>query len=125
MPKSRLKTLICLGLVLASLSCGSAGANRGRANDNSNSDGAQNNPVTITVAKSEARDVPATIDATGTLVAAETSDVAPKIAGKISNVYVNVGQFVLGGATIAKFDDRDARLQLATPQAAVQQAKSG
>src|SRR5436190_174973 len=117
-----LKAGSCAAAVVAAISCGSGGANRGRR-ANANSDGAQNNPVTITVAKSEARDVPATIDATGTLVAAETSDVAPKIAGKISNVYVNVGQFVLGGATIAKVDDRDARLQLATAQAAVNAAK--
>jgi multidrug efflux pump subunit AcrA (membrane-fusion protein) len=124
MPKSSLKTLICAGVVLASLSCGSGTGNRGRRG-NSNSDEAQNPAITITVAKSEARDVASTINATGTLVAAETSDIAPKIAGKISNIYVNVGQFVLGGTTIAKIDDRDARLQLLSAQAAVKQAQAG
>ena len=116
-----LKAGICAAAVVAAISCGSGGANRGRR-ANTNSDESQNLPVTITVAKSEVRDVPATIDATGTLVAAETSDVAPKVAGKISNIYANVGQFVLGGATIAKVDDRDARLQLLTAQAGVKQA---
>src|SRR5436190_13510476 len=119
-----LKAGSCAAAVVAAISCGSGGANRGRR-ANANSDEAQNPPVTITVAKSEARDVPATIDATGTLVAAETSDIAPKIAGKISNIYANVGQFVLSGATIAKVDDRDARLQLAAAQAAVKQAQAG
>lgn len=121
--KPRLKTLICAGVVLASLSCGSGSADRGRRG-NSHSE-AQNPAITISVAKSEARDVASTIDATGTLVAAETSDIAPKVAGKISNIYANVGQFVLGGTTIAKVDDRDARLQLASAQAAVKQAVAG
>jgi multidrug efflux pump subunit AcrA (membrane-fusion protein) len=118
-----LKLSVCAAAVMAAISCGS-GSSNGVRPTNSNSEGAQNNPVTITVAKSEARDVPSTIDATGTLVAAETSNIAPKIAGKISNVYVNVGQFVLGGATIAKVDDRDARLQLAQAQAGVKQAQA-
>ena len=124
MRKSRLKTLICAGVVLASLSCGSTNTNSGRRG-NSNSNDAQNPAITITIAKSEARDVASTINATGTLVAAETSDVAPKTAGKISNIYVNVGQFVVTGTTIAKVDDRDARLQLLSAQAAVKQAQAG
>jgi len=94
-----LKAVICAAAVVAAISCGSGGANRGRR-ANTNSDESQNPPVTITVAKSEVRDVPATIDATGTLVAAETSDVAPKVAGKISNIYANVGQFVAGGSLL-------------------------
>lgn len=119
-----IRASVCAAAVLAAISCGTGSANRGRR-ANANSDDAQNNAITITVARSEARDVPSTIDATGTLVAAETSDIASKVAGKISNVYANVGQFVLGGATIAKVDDRDARLQLASSQAAVKQAEAG
>jgi multidrug efflux pump subunit AcrA (membrane-fusion protein) len=121
MAGKRLKTIVCAAAALAAISCGSGSSNRNRG-ANSNANDAQGTAIAITVGKAEARDVAASIDATGTLVAAETSDIAPKVAGKISNIYVNVGQFVLGGATIAKVDDRDARLQLATAQAGVKQA---
>lgn len=120
MGRTRLKVIACAAAVLAAVSCGSKGGRGGNANANTE----QSPTITVTIAKSEARDVASTIDATGTLVAAETSDIAPKIAGKVANVYANVGQFVLGGATIAKIDDRDARLQLAQAQAGVKQAQA-
>jgi multidrug efflux pump subunit AcrA (membrane-fusion protein) len=94
-----------------------------RRGSNANAD--QGQAIAISVGKSESRDVAATIQATGSLTAAETSDVAPKTAGKIANISVNVGQFVGGGAVIAKIDDRDARLQLANAQAGVKQAQAG
>ena len=37
---------------------------------------------------------------------------------------VNVGQFVSQGAVIAKIDDTDARMQLASAQASVRQAQA-
>jgi len=104
--------------------CGasSSGGNRRGGNSNSNEAVPDTGPViTVTTAKAEGRPVPAYISATGSLVANETSDVAPKVAGKIVNVYANVGQFISQGATIAKVDDRDARLQLAAAQARVTQ----
>lgn len=81
-------------------------------------------PVQITVGKTESRNVPAFIQATGSLVADEISNVAPKVAGKVVNVTVNVGEFVSQGTEIAKLDDRDARLQLASAQAGVKQAQA-
>lgn len=65
----------------------------------------------------------AVIQATGSVSADESSDVAPKAAGKISNLSINVGQFVNAGAVIARVDDRDARLRLSSAQAAVKRAK--
>ncbi|MGI8813210.1 MAG: efflux RND transporter periplasmic adaptor subunit [Pyrinomonadaceae bacterium] len=81
--------------------------------------------IAVTVAKTESRNVAAYVSSTGTLVADETSDIAPKAAGKVSNVYANVGQFVGQGALIAMLDDRDARLQLSSAQAGVSQAIAG
>ena len=49
---------------------------------------------------------------------------APKSAGKIANLNIDVGDFVAGGAVIAKVDDRDAKLQLSSALAAVKVAKS-
>src|SRR6476659_8784679 len=59
---------------------GNRNSNRGGGNANGNSD-AQDAPVQVTVGKSEARSVSAVIQATGSLTAQETSDVAPKVAG--------------------------------------------
>jgi RND family efflux transporter MFP subunit len=120
-----LRVLCCAVSILASIACGSSEGNRGRrANANVNAEPDAGPTVTITVGKSEAREVASAIQASGSLVANETSDVAPKTAGKISNVSVNVGQFVGAGAVIARIDDRDARLQLSAAQTGVKQAEA-
>lgn len=80
--------------------------------------------VGVTQARAVAREVPAFIPVTGSLVASETSDIAPKIAGKVVNVGANVGDFVGQGALIAKLDERDAQLQLTQAQANVAQTVS-
>jgi multidrug efflux pump subunit AcrA (membrane-fusion protein) len=64
------------------------------------------------------------IQATGSLTAQESSDIAPKVAGKIANVYVNVGDFVGAGGPVAKIDDTDARQQLAVARATVRQREA-
>lgn len=120
MLSTRIKIFVCASFAFAICSCSSSEANRPQTNSSSD----QTASISISVGKSESRDVASTINATGTFVAMETSDVAPKVAGKIANIYTNVGQFVQGGATIAKVDDRDARLQLASAQAAVKQARA-
>ena len=80
--------------------------------------------VEITVDKAVSREVPAYIQSSGSLIADETSDVAPKTAGKVTKVSANVGQFITQGSVIAKLDERDARLQLAQAQANVKQAEA-
>lgn len=120
--KPSLRPLICAALSLAVLSCGSSGGNRERR-ANSNTEDNQQAPIAITVGRSESRNVAASIQATGSVTADETSDIAPKTAGKIANISVNAGQFVSGGAITARIDDRDARLQLTSAQAAVKKAR--
>src|SRR6186713_944720 len=121
------RSLACallIAVLIAAVSCGGSGSGRGnRANSNANAEDGQP-AIAITVGKSELRDVASTIQATGSLIANETSDVAPKVAGKISNISVNVGEFVGAGAVIAKIDDRDARLALASAQTGVKQAQA-
>ena len=80
--------------------------------------------VSVTTAKAVAREVPAVIEATGSLIADETSDVAAKTAGKATNVYVNVGDFVKQGSVIVKLDENTARDNLAQAQAAVKQQQA-
>lgn len=116
--------IVGIFLIAAGISCGGSG--RG-GNRNANSNSAENEPppIQVTAGKTFSRDVPAVIQATGSLIADETSDVAPKIAGKIVNVYANVGQFVTAGSVIVKIDDKDARLQLAEAKAGVTKAIAG
>ncbi len=81
--------------------------------------------ITVTQTKAVSRQIPAFIQATGSMVAQESSDIAPKTAGKVVNVSANVGQFVTQGNVIAKIDDKDARLRLAEAKASVTQSIAG
>ncbi len=108
-------------LVLAiSAACGTSKA---EDQDPTNKNEVAKKVVAVTVGRSTSRDVPAYIQATGSLVADETSDIAPKAAGKVTNIYANVGDFVAAGKVIAKIDDRDARLRLSEAEASVKQAQ--
>src|SRR5688572_1483018 len=117
--------LILFAVAAFSAACGSSGAqgNRGPGG-NANAEAAEP-PVPVTTARTESREVPAVIQTTGSLVADETSNVAPKVAGKVVNVGINVGDFVGQGAVIAKIDDSDPRRRLAAAEAGVKQAVAG
>lgn len=121
MPHRSLATLLLTALISVACSSGEGSERRGNANS-AEGEGA---PIAITVGRTEPRNVPAYIQATGSLIADETSDIAPKVAGKIANVSVDVGQFVSQGSVIAKIDDSDARRELAAAQARVKQAVAG
>lgn len=108
--------------------CLSCGKSETASGNRQNADGATNSadaPIAISVGKSAAREVPAVIQATGSLIADETSDIASKVSGRVTNIYANVGQYVSQGALIAKLDENEARLQLAQAQANVTQAQTG
>jgi RND family efflux transporter MFP subunit len=79
-------------------------------------------PVAVTTARAVAREVPSYVQATGSLVAEETSDVASQASGQVVSTPVNVGAFVRQGDVVARLNDRDARLRLQQAQAAVGQA---
>ena len=81
-------------------------------------------PIQVSHAKVESRAIPAVIQATGSLVADESSGVAAKIAGKIVNVSTDVGRFIKEGAVIAKIDDRDAQNRVIEARAGVKQAEA-
>jgi multidrug efflux pump subunit AcrA (membrane-fusion protein) len=81
-------------------------------------------PVLVNVAAAEARTVPLTIQATGSFVADETSDVAPKVAGRISATPVDAGAFVKAGQVIVRMDSSDAELRLHQSQAALEEAQA-
>lgn len=125
--KTVVKTLVFSLVTLLCFSCNGSKA------ENVNKEGGKekaesktgNAPINVTTGKTIARQVPSYIQATGSFVADETSDVAPKVAGKVINVYANAGQFVSQGSVIARLDDTDARLRLSQAQVTVKQAEVG
>jgi len=80
--------------------------------------------VEITTGISEEREIPAFIQASGTVAADESSGVAPKIAGKIVNIATDIGRTIKQGDVIARIDDRDAKLRLRSSELAVRQAEA-
>ena len=78
--------------------------------------------VAVTTTKASARQVPSYIQATGSLVADETSDVAPQVSGQVISTPVSVGTFVRQGTVVARLNDRDALLRLRQANAGVRQA---
>ena len=121
--KQRLKFLLFLFASVFLVACGKA-ETAGNRQNNSDANSA-NASVTITVDKAVSREIQAVIQSTGSLTADETSSIAPKTAGKVTNIYVNIGEFVGRGSVIAKLDDKDARLQLLEAQTNVKQAIAG
>ncbi|HYX42951.1 MAG TPA: biotin/lipoyl-binding protein, partial [Pyrinomonadaceae bacterium] len=79
-------------------------------------------PVAVTMARATVREVPATIEATGSLAANETSNVAPQTSGQVAYTPVSAGAFVHQGDVIARLNEKDARLRLQQAQAGAQQA---
>jgi multidrug efflux pump subunit AcrA (membrane-fusion protein) len=79
-------------------------------------------PIPVETAPAVARPVAASLQATGSFIADETSDVAPQASGQVVATPVDVGAFVTAGMVIARLDDRDARLRLQQAQAAERQA---
>ena len=77
---------------------------------------------TVATIRVPAREVSATVQATGSFVAHDASDVAPNVAGIIVATLVDVGDFVQRGQVIARLDSRDAALRLDQARAAQQQA---
>ena len=121
---SDVRALFFLCALTIFVSCGgSSKAETEKSGANSQENAAA--PITISVGKSESRNVQATIQATGSLTADETSSIAAKVGGRVTNIYANVGQFIGKGDLIAKLDETEARLQLAQANAAVNQAIAG
>ncbi len=89
--ETNFRLLLITFIVALSFACNKSEAESARQENANNTQGNTEAAVTITVDKAVAREIPAFIQATGSLVADETSDIAPKTAGKVVNVSVNVG----------------------------------
>lgn len=75
-------------------------------------------------AKITERMLPATLEASGTLAADETSEVASPGSGVCTSVEIDVGSHVKKGDALVRLDGRDASLRLAQANAAAAQAQA-
>ena len=113
-----------LTLSLSLMSCARTGS-KAKTNSSAKPGEKDTTAVAVTTTKAVGREVPTYIQSTGSLVADETSDVAPEVSGQVVSTPVNVGAFVRQGAVIARLNDRDARLRLQQAQAGLKQAIAG
>ncbi len=119
-----------LAASLAGLSCGRTESKADAAGEPKGGKGGAatqpaGQPVAVTTATAVVREVPSYIQATGSLLADETSNVAPQVSGQVISTPVNVGAFVRQGEVIARLNPRDPQLRLAQAQAGVTQAEAG
>jgi RND family efflux transporter MFP subunit len=75
-------------------------------------------------ATAEAREVPATLTLTGTLMADEESHVSPLVAGRVVEVLVERGASVAEGDPLVRLRDTDYRLQVAGARAQLDTARA-
>ncbi|MGI8849992.1 MAG: efflux RND transporter periplasmic adaptor subunit [Pyrinomonadaceae bacterium] len=124
--RSRFARFIVLILLLSALFAACGGRSETKTTSQMASDAEQQREeiVSITQAAAIAREIPSYVQTTGSLVADETSDVAPKTAGKVTNTMVNVGEFVQQGTVLAKLDENEARLQVREAEANVVQSEA-
>lgn len=81
-------------------------------------------PVSVTVAPVQGVDEPVSIEATGSFLAAESSDVAPETSGRVSATLVDIGDFVKAGDVLVRVQGIDAGLRLDEARAASERAES-
>lgn len=74
-------------------------------------------PQAVSLSMAQKRDVPVTIEATGTVVSLNTVDVRPQVSSTIREVAIKEGQFVKRGDLLFSFDDRADRANLEKAQA--------
>jgi multidrug efflux pump subunit AcrA (membrane-fusion protein) len=120
-------TLPAVALTFAALSLLTSACGRSAESKNKQAAAANATPEAVQVSTAAAitRELPRYTEATGSLAAAEQTDVAPTVAGRVVAVGVDLGSYVQRGAVLARLDDADARLRLTQLQAQAQQALSG
>ncbi len=107
--------LFLSGTVLLS-GCGSGA----KADQNANQ--VAEKSVEVTTAKADKRAVSTYLEATGSLIADDSSEVASQVAGQVLSTPVDVGAFVSQGSVIIQLNTRDAQLKLEQAKASEQQA---
>jgi multidrug efflux pump subunit AcrA (membrane-fusion protein) len=82
------------------------------------------NPVEISVASAESREVPRALRATGTLAADDAADITARVTERVISVAVTAVQHVKEGDVLFELEKGDLQLRLRQAQAAENQARS-
>ncbi len=79
----------------------------------------------VRVVSAEAGRLPRTVTVTGTLAADEEVVAGFKVAGRVSEIAVDLGTRVRRGQVLARLDPTDYRIRVAQAEAALRQARAG
>ena len=79
----------------------------------------------VRVVAAEARSLPRTVTVTGTLAADEEVVAGFKVAGRVSEIAVDLGSPVRKGQILARLDPTDFRLRVEQAEAALRQVRAG
>jgi RND family efflux transporter MFP subunit len=82
-------------------------------------------PRPVRVVAAEVGPLPRTVTVTGTLAAAEEVVAGFKVAGRVSEIAVDLGSPVRKGQVIARLDPTDFRLRVEQAEAALRQVRAG
>ena len=80
-------------------------------------------PVTVPVARVEAREIPSLVELTGTVQAAERAAISAKISGVVSRVAVSLGSTVAAGEVLVVLEAGEITARLRQAEAQLVQAK--
>jgi RND family efflux transporter MFP subunit len=81
-------------------------------------------PMTVDTARAARHEVVDSITVVGNLIAEQTVDVVPRVAGRIENVHVKLGDRVTRGQVLAKIEDRELREQIRQAEAGLEVNRS-
>ena len=80
-------------------------------------------PVTVPVARVEAREIPALVELTGTVQAAERAAISARVSGVVSRVAVSLGSTVAAGEVLVTLEAGEITARLRQAEAQLAQAK--
>ncbi len=118
-----MKNAILFGTILLALTGFSCGSKKESANSNTAANSATQT-VDVTTTAAVTKDLPSFLEATGTLGSDNQTDVAPTVAGKITEVNFDVGSYVTKGSVLIRLDPRDAQIRLEQAERQVDQANA-
>ncbi|HZI17054.1 MAG TPA: efflux RND transporter periplasmic adaptor subunit [Pyrinomonadaceae bacterium] len=111
-------------LALAGLTAACGNSSSAQSNRQGAEPAAAAESVEVSTAPAVGRSLPRYIEATGSLAADVSTDVAPTVGGKVVGVGFDLGSFVRQGQALVRLDAGDAQLRVEQAQAALQQALS-
>lgn len=123
----RVKDRFAFSLLLLSLLVlsGACGGGESQASASGGRDGGSSNlPVKqVRLARSEARRLTLTVTAPGALAADEQATLSFKVAGRVSEIKIDLGSRVTKGQVIARLETTEFKVRLQQAEAALQQAR--